>query len=339
MSNESWLDKPEGRVLLEVFASNSEDQLQRHGRTKICSAFGIPEALYSELSRNKNYATAYSNISEIRKRVDDVLRRRSAPDALQVALALALLKGYRRRHAFPEFQACYRILQGAAYVHWPPEQKALFVKNVLTLRLSDYFLSYTNRMAAETNHHFRKAFLGMTAQLAKNPRTTINLIAAEIARRFTLHNLKGFYDMDDIQLGDEVRARITQGAAESIVFVQVVERALFEQPPMGTVNWCFTEFQSYEGSPVANRFAFLIGARLQPCPIPVEALRPAVLPLGYDGWLEKMQAHKAEILENSAGKLQDQLDVVATKVMTMIEATLDTITSEEFVYGRDTASR
>ncbi|MGB8910479.1 MAG: hypothetical protein WCC84_17175 [Candidatus Cybelea sp.] len=325
--------------LLDVFRQHSTQAIKTNGRDIICRAFRIPPEAYVEQTRDSNFATAYANLLGIRKRVDDVLSRRPSRDARQVSLALALLKLYRRSYLFAELQACTEILRAAAYPRWQQNDRVAFDKGCVVFPLEDYFLSYTNREADDTNYYFRQAFIGQMRRGASEGRFNYNLVALAIEHRLSRNNLQGFFDVNEIRLGDSVREKITHGAEHSIVFIQLLEMALLTRPRPGETNWCFHEFERYGGSHVRDQLAFLLAAQLAAGADPVGNIRPADVPEAYDDWVTAMNRCKLQELKTNPSLLRDQLNEVAREVKRMRDDVFYDITAEDYAYTKEIGSR
>jgi hypothetical protein len=328
MPVESWFANPRVAALLPIFAKFSETDLVDRGRALICREFHIPLDDYQQLTADDGYNDAYNNLLQIRRRLDYLVRSRSAPDATQVTAAVTVLRYFRQYGKFDDMKACSAMIRGGLYGGWTAEQQTLFDAGERALARLDYFLSYTNQGAAFTNARFKDALLGDIKKLART--STVNAVVCEIDDRFYKNYLYGFFDRKSIQLSDDIRGEIAKGIVDAIVFVQILEEATLERRPPGVKNWCYIEFEGYRTRVNPQRFVFLLVA-VPPLPNPpAAAIRPPELLPDYNAWFEEMTARSLTVLETRAAELHNQLRDIAGTIVRLRNEAFNSVTDESF---------
>jgi hypothetical protein len=340
-----WSKAPEASKLKELFSQYRADTLSGGGgRELICQKFGRRPADYEELARGSAYATAYTYLDQMRRRIDQISDRQSGNPTAQSRQALALLKSYRKENRFEDIQVCSDLIRGALLPTWGPAERREFDEGAAFLQeFVDYFLSYSNRNAELINGRFRRAFSRSTRDLVRELETKVNLVALQIVGLLKNDNgLAGFYDADQVKLGDAIKDSIFAGAGSAIVFVQLVVRPMLIKPT-SEENWCFREYRVYDGDEVLpgakalgrpRSYAFLIGEELPPGSVrPAEAVRPAILHSDYEPWYDRMSELKVMTLDPShTARLRRQIEQLAGEIRDFRDEVLDWVVAEQFVF-------
>lgn len=129
---------------------------------------------------------------------------------------------------------------------WTQEQREHF--NTVSQIFADYhnyFLSYTNHLAQAINKAYKIIY---EAVLNKEDYTSDdfskkNLLAKAFHRFLHLRNIrKGFFDLDEIRLAQDISDKVTMNAGKSIAFIQLISMASFEY---NEPNWSFIEYSTY----------------------------------------------------------------------------------------------
>jgi hypothetical protein len=338
-----WDETPQAYQLVNLFANHTAQEMtSTDGQRLIAAELQFPIAEYHNWAPRPTIREPFSKLLEIRGRVDLIVKNFPGNPDLQFRKAAALLKKYRKQNAVPEMRIAYKLAQSALVSGWDPELKKRFAAlSEFFKEYKDYFLSYTNKDSGRTNTDFAKTFYPETKQYIKTCSITANLLARQVVEH--LSGLSGFFDKQQILLGDAVRAKIVCGAATALVFIQLVSRAMLESEQNETDNWCFQEYMAYKcddecACDVARGrtrlFIFLIAEKPVPGN-PAEAVRPfSDLRDAYKPWHDHMLELATQTLERSScGKLKEQIEVIARQIHEFRHSILDSVVNEEFAAG------
>jgi hypothetical protein len=337
-----WSDLEPAKTLIGLFVKNSLEQLTANEGRVLARAFGADPEDYAQLCKKDEFNKPYRILLAMRLRVEQIIRLIPDDTADQLKKSLALLKLERRRNGIVHVKICRRMLEAALVPAWTEAQKREFAEAADIFEFVDYFLSYTNKTAADINYRFRMAFLPPTRVKAEDPATVVNYVARDVVDRLRLNNLSGFFDAQKIDLGDKVRRELTIGASTAVVFVQLVEQAMLVEPDDGSENWCYSEFELYRAPDAPQKkaegrlrkFAFLITVMPKDRGPPAFAVKPAQLPECYERWFGEMVEDRVEVLRpEDPITLGDQVNTIAKKIVGFRDELFNSIVDENFVFA------
>jgi hypothetical protein len=162
----------------------------------------------------------------------------------QVSVALEVFFGARENE---EAQVACRVLtRGRFFRYWSPSQRDYYEDAAAKLEsCDDYFLSFTNHNPSEDEAMFvnteHKTLIraGLDRPVGMAEARQQNMLAKMLDYILTNIPLKGFFYLKE-RGADDVEEMIKTRAEESLVFVQVVQNAMFGKTP----NYCHEEFKA-----------------------------------------------------------------------------------------------
>lgn len=234
--------------------------------------------------------TSQSNMDEIRK---------------SLYLINSLIKSDRLNTARELIAQCF-------YNKWTHEEKELYDEiyhNIV--KWKDYFFSYTNRDAYQTNNDF-KSHIKSSIKYKNDGKK--NLVAKLIVKYLKKNNLSYFFDIDNMKCGDNIQDEIFKYCKKSFTFVQLIEDVSFEKPEKNK-NWCYKEYKFFKQHrkklPEATyKTNFFILTN------PPEKLKPARLPEEYKEWYDEIAEKLFICLEdiNNKKELRDKVKELSNEI-------------------------
>ena len=242
---------------------------------------------------------------------------------------LGLIDFYRRKGRLSEEAIAFDLVKFGPYLNWSPPSKARFdaISNII-MKWKDYFLSYTNRDAANTNQTYDELIKSIyLKQPSEELRVEQNFVAKVVAKFLAQNGLKGFFDYEDIRCGDQIGEEVRYHCRNSFALVQILEPESFRAADDGTVNWCLEEFREFR-----RRFAHasIEGPATLKDLFPVCTVwdkkkkslwRPAQWPNDdYEEWYKKLSALSViqlEILDKAL--LRQKIDEIGDRIIEVRE--------------------
>lgn len=246
---------PDLTTLVKVVSEHELAELNDDGGHLLAEAFG--ESDYIRLVARDGFPARQEMVKSLRQDVDRIRRPagKEAPAAIQVVRSLQLLDDTRQESnaGEPESREKLEVLQDLIkrllYPGWgQPEKDSYDLKREIVVEWTDYFISYTNRDAGSTNLAFRgliKRSLGYTPK--EQAALKDNYVARAMVHLFKKNVLFGFFDQDDIKIGEKIGEKIREYCQKTYAFVQLVEDMALS-PPDTPPNWCFFEFSEFTKS-------------------------------------------------------------------------------------------
>ena len=252
--------------------------------------FGVtgPDALL----KLDGYIDAFALVSSCAASVDCLAARYPNADE-QVGESLRLLRRMLDDgEPDKRVKGTQRLVEARLRASWPADQQAVFDTKKEILDWRDFFVSYTNRDAAATNQQFRqliKSCLGMTPRGTQNDSNYLARVITRHLRRY--QGLCGFFDEDNLKVGENINHQVDQYCTKAFAFVQLIEPLTFDREPPR--NWCYYEYSRFSANPAAVRvvgdkdrhFFILTDSQLS-------ALQPASPYPPYAGWFNRIGALK-----------------------------------------------
>jgi hypothetical protein len=213
---------------------------------------------------------------------------------------------------------------------WTIEQQRSFdLRAEVITRWVDYFVSYTNRDAGQTNNQFRRLIKSAFGAFPPEPdRLNYNYVARVIAKYLDSNNLRGFTDAHNIKSGDEIEAKVFNYCKKAFTFTQVLERESFKAPPAPKRNWCYDEYQEFV-SPRTELTAFQVANQTKVFTVigakTIDTLKPAVLGV-FANWYDAIAGLKHISLEGMTNtELSSKIDEVAVLILERKRAIIDSL--------------
>ena len=231
-------------TLLEFHAAYRPEELK---------AVPAYDALCRAREGEHDFELARTLVAEVNGALDGGLRSADGHVG-QVMAAVATAKGFARQARQLEvLRELVRRRYGAA---WSPEQMAYFQAASRKLETwRDYFLSFTNfnpwAPGAINMVNLRHQFLIATGggMLVKHPEAVEHNLLAKALDNWLSYQLVGFFWEKHQEPAEVVKERLSKEAAQSFVFVQVLQNTLFSRDPGEHFNYCLLEYTAANTDP------------------------------------------------------------------------------------------
>ena len=243
--------------LIQYFATNKISQIRNlPDFQKYCEKnlgdFGFENALDETEKAKKN----------IEERLDGLPGPKD-----QIRLALKLLGSLPPR----DFERYHELIAAGYKPRWSQDQQKYFEHFVPVVRSGNYFfLSFTSRPTEDgpadkrVNRRYWHFIRRTIRQSSGRDRKTRNLLADTLDTLFHDDDLSGFYYKRHDSDNAVVRTKLLQACRSSLVFVQLVDNAMFDHDSSREENWCAFEYdKSLEyfreiANLVDNRIVFIV---------------------------------------------------------------------------------
>jgi hypothetical protein len=264
------------------------------------------------------YKETFSLVSACAASVDAIATRESDP-AAQVRASVRLLRRMiDDGEPAKKLDISRSLVQGRLYRSWSPAHQQLYEQKCAILEWRDFFVSYTNRDAPATNGQFRELIRSCLGQAPKGADNQMNYVARVITRHLRRYQgLSGFFDEDNLKVGENIQNQVDQYCARAFAFVQLIEPLALEREP--PINWCFYEYSEFSRNPAVigllgnkdRHFFILAGGKL-------EAVQPANLPAAYRPWVDRIDGLRYVSLQNERNTtLRSKIQLIATEIVAL----------------------
>lgn len=348
----------ERKQLIQLFAHHPIDEIEADGGQLLKDTFGA--ARYEVLSGEMAYKGLYTQVQGFKKEIEDYVAH--TPDIKKL---IHKLLGYLKQVKQDEAQAALEVLSAlikspkdpedlegpanpyparkALYYTWDDEDRAYYDQRYAVITgWVDFFISYTNRNAGDTNFDFQELYESVYFYPPpESVRGTKNLVARIIVKYLNGGGLEGFADWEEIKSGDDIGKKIRDYSGKAYAFVQMVERACFTKPAGNLKNWCFEEYLTFKKAHMDAalgeqsfdaRFHFLIAD------VGLTEVLPKQYPSSYTTWHDhmgqvnhaclKQKPHDGEPICISKHQLGEKLDEIAGEVVAIKQKVLDNLLSD-----------
>jgi len=261
--------------LTQLYNQHSTAAIEAGGGL-LLQQFGVATA--GELLAIDGYTEAFGLVSACASALDKLVARYPDPQA-QARESLRVLRRMLDDAEPPnKIEVTRRLVEGRLRNAWPAPQQLYFDDRKEILEWRDFFVSYTNRDAPATNQQFRQLIKSCLGTAPKGAELQSNYLARVIARHLRRYQgLTGFFDEDDLKIGESINHGVDAYCARAFALVQVIEPLSFDKEPPR--NWCFHEYTTFSQNPAVtgllgdkDRHFFILTdthAALQPAnPIP-----------------------------------------------------------------------
>jgi hypothetical protein len=298
--------------LLKLYCDHSTQAIEAADGKLLLAAFGVKQP--DELIAIPGYPEAFALVSECASIVDNLAAKHPAPDD-QVRESLRTL-----RRMVDDGDEC-RLREA-----WPPAQQALYDEKRQILEWRDFFVSYTNRDAPAINQQFRDLIKSCLGSTPKGAQLQANYLARVITRHLRRYQqLSGFFDEDNLQVGENLQDAVDGFCTKAFAFVQLIEPLSFDKEPPH--NWCFHEYKRFSENPAIvglvgdkNRHYFVLTDPQ------LSAIQPASLFPPFAGWVQRIDdlrhAHIA-VKDERNTTLRAKIKEIATQILALRSEIID----------------
>jgi hypothetical protein len=309
--------------LLELYCKYSTVAIEATDGKLLLEAFGVTQP--DELLAIPGYQEAFALVSECASIVDNLAARR--PEGEQVRESLRILRRMVDDGVPAKQVDTTRVLVECRLSKgWQPAQQALYEQKKDILEWRDFFVSYTNRDAPAINQEFRDLIKGCLGNVPKGDQLQANYLARVIARHLRRYQqLNGFFDEDNLQVGENIEHAVDGFCTKVFAFVQLIEPLSFDQEPPH--NWCFHEYKRFSENPAMvqllgdkdRHYFILTDSQLS-------TIRPANLFPRFTDWLQRIEklkhAHVA-VKDERNTTLRAKIKEIATQILVLRSEIID----------------
>jgi hypothetical protein len=145
-------------------------------------------------------------------------------------------------------EICLRIVRQSYYPKWTDKQKAYFDETSALLKTSlDYFLSFTQRNQTGAGNPINGAHRYLIQSMGLlDPVSSVQNELAHMLDIFlsnSRYQFRGFYFPTHEDNSQQVDQKVYDSLDNSLVFIQLVQNAMFSRLYNGRPNYCFREYQ------------------------------------------------------------------------------------------------
>jgi hypothetical protein len=310
--------------LLKLYCAHSTQAIEAADGKLLLDAFGVvqPDALVAI----PDYPEAFALVSECASIVDNLAAKHPAPDE-QVRESLRTL-----RRMVDDGSPAKKVDTARALVEcrllraWPPAQQALYDEKRQILEWRDFFVSYTNRDAPATNQQFRDLIKSCLGSAPKGTQLQANYLARVITRHLRRYQqLSGFFDEDNLQVGENIQDAVDGYCTKVFAFVQLIEPLSFDKEPPR--NWCFHEYKRFSDNPAIvsllgdkDRHYFILTDPQ------LSEIQPANLQPPFTGWVKRIDHLKQSHIDLSGERnttLRAKIKGIATQILALRSEVID----------------
>ena len=319
---------------INFFSEHTIEQIESNGEF-ILKYFNLSDRTKLDLDFGRNFAY----VKKIKISLNKI--KEESKSSLQVLLCLQ--KIYTNIDDLKYIEIFRKLLFNSIYNDWTDNEKKYFdeVSDIL-INWKDFFLSYTNRNARETNYLYQ---FPIKQKLGHRQSDTSwgekNYLAHVIAEYLGSNNLKAFFDIKNIKCGETIENEIEEQCRSAFCFVQLVQRELLVEEKGKKENWCFKEFNIFrENIETFKKIFFKENdiISLADTKFPrvlfflladesLDRIKPAKLPPQYQTWFDTMKATKNIALK--AKEIRRIIDQIAEEIIDAKNTIIKTILALE----------
>ncbi len=232
--------------LIQLFSQYTVEQIESSNGQLLITAFGSRR--YDRLIEDSAFKKLYTVIVEMKLELEFIQERHKNDADGQAKECLYLIR-QKTDAREEEIEVLLGLIKKNLYPAWNDALKKLFEKksSVIT-SWKDYFISYTNRDAPQTNGLYatliRQVFLKMPHE---DIQVQENFLPKIVVKFFESNDLVGFFDCESIKSGEEIEDEVREYCRNVFAFVQVIEHKTFSKP-RDKRNWCFEEYNEFTSS-------------------------------------------------------------------------------------------
>lgn len=183
---------------------------------------------------------------------------------------------------------CLRLVDIAYYPDWTPKQQMHYTAAIAQIkRKMDYFLSFTQRRRGDAGnpvngyHRYLIQHGGIPDPVA----VTTNQLARFVSNHLQdpKYGFGGFYFPTHEDDSQDIVAKVMRALDDSLVFVQIVQNAMFSKEFPQMRNYCFEEYSDAIRLQKKTIYLFADGI------LPGDLIRPEAVDIGLDDWYQVTQ--------------------------------------------------
>ena len=273
-------------TLIDLFAGKHCNNI---GESDITRAFRKNNL--ADVQALPDYNGTHARVRKAKRKIEIIAD--GYPDNSDQALqCLAELNECRAESSYltEEFKIIRDLIEKTLYRNWSGLQAEYDLRRQVIEAWNDVFVSYTNRDAVATNQTYQDLILHEWGAEIDPARDKHNYIARTLAKYLEQNHVRGFIDYQQLQCGDNIPNEIRQHAAESMALVQLLEPAIFQEPPPPKRNWCLEEYNAFtQNDPpkanlatLHNRYFFVLARGGE-----ISEIIPPGYPPVYRAWIER----------------------------------------------------
>lgn len=310
--------------LIDIFSNHTIQKIEANQGKLLVSSFDQPN--YKALLELEDYKKYYPLVMEGKRKVINIAKEKIKPKE-KINNILKRIRDQKENYKDDEAYILHNLIKNTLYKKWNLENRKNYDQKYNIINWNHYFLSYTNRNAANTNNDYEKLIKNVYLSLPPiKKRTEENYVAKIIAKFFKVDNLDGFFDFENIKCGDDIQDEIRSYCQSCFAFIQLVERDSFTKPSAKVINWCYEEYNEFGNQQLLNtqfkkkfnkRFFFTITTSA------IDDLKPAILPPIYESWFHHISKDKHislkgfndQELRSAITEISEEIILVKNKIL------------------------
>lgn len=306
-------------VLFGAYAIKEIENPQSGRLTRLARGFGRD---LSDLEKDDAYATPYAIVKQAKLDLEEIGESGDG-ELEQVRSCLQRLHTARDECKETRVEALSRLANEwfIAGRRWSASASETYkLREDIIKNWHDFFLSYTNRSAPPVNTDYKDLIYYNFRTRLRKLYETRNCAARVIQRYLQLNNIRGFFDVERIQCGDDIGNSIKTHCHRTFSLIQFVQEEALSDPDPGKENWCWNEYKYFQKT--SDLIKDLLGRSLDNFYVitrdvdDTRTLLPARRNRNYKDWFDHIVRVEAERLSNEASraKLWAQMKGMAERI-------------------------
>ncbi|MCP4405730.1 MAG: hypothetical protein GY801_51560 [bacterium] len=304
--------------LVKLFSENTVAEVKNDGQ-RIKDVFRARD--YKRLMEKTSFRDLYNLVERHKLELEALQRQYPDSTNQQLKECLYLLDDIKDEEGWESAELLHQLIKRTMHSSWTDAEKESYDRrSEIILNWKDFFFSYTNRDAFQTNGRFQSLLKEAFGGIPESRLHETNFVARFIIMALDDEHLKPFADWETIKQGNDIAKKIREYCRTSFTFLQLIERKSFRNPDENSKNWCLEEYEEFSrcqvvrdlcGRTIEDKNYFLItGERL-------DTLKPSSFPASrqqtksqYEDWYE--QISKIEYQKNMYNVSDSHLEKTGT---------------------------
>jgi len=298
--------------LVQLYCEHGITDIEQGDGTLLLKRFKVADA--QALLALEGYAQAFQLVSACAAQLASLCDRCPDPGD-QVRECVRLLRRMTDEvEPQQKIDVTSRLVKDGLRSRWPAAQQALYDQKAEILEWRDFFVSYTDRDAAQTNLQFRSLINSCLGTFPKGDDLKRNHLAKVISRHLRRYQgLSGFFADDDLEVGEQIQGAVDGYCTKSFALVQLIEPLSFDREP--PKNWCLHEYHCFSNNPAVKGNSGSHARHFFVLTDVLAALRPAQLAADQNHWYEHIKSLKHLPLINERNNtLRAKLQEIAGQI-------------------------
>ncbi|MEM7067195.1 MAG: hypothetical protein AAF572_29025 [Cyanobacteria bacterium P01_B01_bin.77] len=313
------------KELVELYAENDVVEI-RGDHSHLENKFGRS---LTELQEDWDFPAQKKLVQSVKKSIEmraENLRtstqKERIAECLNIVLHVATFKNDGETERQKKLDVVAELIELMFSEDWSEAQRTHFRYGVQLVReWKNYFISYTNGAPKVLNSKYKKVINGLVSQSTLDQRdwNNENILVDAVVETLRRRDVEGFYDRDQIEIGEDIEKEISPAAMHSFAFIQIVQPETFTQ---NDPNWSYEEYKTFINhnyTIVRDREIYkdCFGKRYKSMLTNKEEdqLVPPLLPFEYEPWRDRIfRSHHHKLLPTDLHECESAINSLGHQI-------------------------